>query len=96
MLIEKCSNSAGVLRTSCASWDGNGAYNQLELRITAALWVPLQSHPLKQAPDPGSGHQVNTAEKKRNNKLLTGIQVKPASDKSNDYMKLFLDYRKYV
>lgn len=36
--------SARLLRMSCALWDGNGPHNQLELRITAALWVPLQSH----------------------------------------------------
>lgn len=38
-----------VFRVFCALWDGNGPHNQLDLRITAALWVPLQSHPLKQA-----------------------------------------------
>lgn len=31
----------------CALWDGNGPHNQLGHIITAALWVPLQSHPQK-------------------------------------------------
>lgn len=60
------STAARLLRMSCALWDGNGPHNQLELRITAALWVPLQSHPPKQA----SG-LVNTARRKENG-LLTG------------------------
>lgn len=41
--------SAHLLRMSCALWDGNGPHNQLKLTITAALWVPLQSHPPKDA-----------------------------------------------
>lgn len=45
----------GLIRMCCALWDGNGPHNQLELRITAALWVPLQSHPQRQASGPHSG-----------------------------------------
>lgn len=45
----------------CASWDRNRRHNQLELRITAALWVPLQSHPPKSASFLGGSHLVRTA-----------------------------------
>lgn len=48
-LVEEALTSARPHMMSCALWDGNGPHNQLELRITAALWVPLQSHPPKQA-----------------------------------------------
>lgn len=34
-----------------ALWDGNGLHNQLELQNTAALWVPLQSHPPERVSD---------------------------------------------
>lgn len=54
-LAAEASPSGRPLTMSCALWDGNGPHNQLELRITAALWVPLQSHPPKQAAGTGSG-----------------------------------------
>lgn len=56
---------------SCAPWDGNGPHNQLGLRITAALWVPLQSHPQTEGFSRAGLRSTRLKEKEKKNKLET-------------------------